>query len=257
MRESELEYSQAVNRCQPTTRAVVDDWRARAANWLWPSMCVLCGAAGQPDVGLCIACESDLPFNPHACVCCANPLAATVRAPYICGACLRRRPHFHAAYAPFRYGYPIDRLIHGLKYRREAACGRVLGGLLARRLLLRSTPPPQLIIPIPLSTRRYRERGFNQAIELARPIRAALGIPVRTDLLVRQRDTKEQTGLRQKERRRNVRGAFAVAADPGARHIAILDDVITTGSTANELAKVLRRAGATKVEVWAIARTSD
>ncbi|MGH8179321.1 MAG: ComF family protein [Steroidobacter sp.] len=252
-----MQYSQATADCQPTRGIEVDDWRTRAARLLWPTTCVLCRGAGQDGLDLCAACEADLPFNPIACARCANPLAADFAPVQLCGACLQRPPHFHASYAPLRYGYPVDHLIQGLKYRREATCGRVLGCLLARRLLLRlPDPPPQLIIPTPLSMRRYRERGFNQASELARPIQAVLGIPVRADLVVRARDTQEQTGLKQKERRSNIRGAFAMCKALPARRVAILDDVITTGSTANELAKVLRRAGATRVEVWAVARAT-
>jgi ComF family protein len=173
----------------------------------------------------------------------------------VCGACLRRPPFFHAACAPFRYDYPVDWLIHGLKYRREGPCGRVLGELLARRLSQRlRSALPQAIIPMPLSASRYRQRGFNQAYELARALRPALDVDVRADLVVRLRDTKEQAGLKQKDRRRNVRGAFVLQQPLPARHLAILDDVITTGSTANEVAKVLLRGGATKIEVWAVAR---
>jgi len=218
-------------------------------------VCILCRRVGQFGLDLCAACALDLPTNGIACARCAIPLTVDADASWICGACLRRRPAFHAAFVPFRYGYPLDWLIHGLKYRREAACGRVLGALLAQRLLARPAGSfPELIIPTPLSTRRYRERGFNQAIELARPISAAVGAPWRADLVVRQRDTREQSGLGRKERRRNVRGAFALRRPLPARHVAILDDVVTTGCTAHELARVLRRGGATTIEVWAVAR---
>lgn len=250
-----MEYSQAVNYCQPTTPPSVDGWRRDLLNRLWPSTCVLCRGAGQREIDLCSQCEADLVLNTQACARCAAPLAA--EASVVCGGCLRRAPHFHASTAPLRYAYPTDRLIQGLKYHKRGSYGRLLGVLLARRLQMRPAMSlPQLIIPTPLSLRRYRMRGFNQAIELARPLRAALCIPVRPDLVVRTRDTPEQTGLKQRERRRNVRGAFAMAGPLPAHHVAILDDVITTGSTANELAKVLRRAGARRVEVWAAARTS-
>lgn len=114
---------------------------------------------------------------------------------------------------------------------------------------------PRIVIPTPLAHRRYRERGFNQSREIALPIARAFGLELRSDLMVRQRDTGEQAGLAQSERRRNVRNAFAVVKPLPAAHIAILDDVVTTGSTAGEMAKVLRRAGAERVEVWAVARS--
>jgi ComF family protein len=218
-------------------------------------VCILCRGAGQPGLDLCAACALDLPANDVACSRCAIPLTASANAAYVCGACLRRRPAFHAAFVPFRYDYPLDWLIHGLKYRREAASGRILGALLARRLLAQPARSfPELIIPTPLSIRRYRERGFNQAIELARPVSAAIGAPWRADLVVRHRETREQSGLGRRERRRNVRGAFALCKPLPARHVAILDDVVTTGSTAHELARVLRRGGATRIELWGVAR---
>lgn len=113
---------------------------------------------------------------------------------------------------------------------------------------------PHLIIPVPLTARRYRERGYNQASELALPIRRMTGMPVRNDLVRRTRETREQTALNRKARRQNLRGAFEVVGQLPAPHVAILDDVVTTGSTVDELAKVLRRAGAQQIEVWAVAR---
>lgn len=184
------------------------------------------------------------------------PLASADSAIMICGQCLRRAPHFHACVAPFRYDYPLDRLIQGLKYRGQMAYGRVLGRLLANHLLARPRSDlPQLLIPTPLAPRRYRARGFNQSHEIALPLARALQIDLRGDLLIRQRETGEQAGLKQAERRRNVRHAFALVKPLSADQVAILDDVITTGSTANEMAKVLRRAGAKRVEAWALARS--
>ena len=122
-------------------------------------------------------------------------------------------------------------------------------------LLARGTPLPEAIIPVPLALRRYRQRGYNQASELALPIRRVTGVAVRSDIAIRQRETSEQAGLDRKARRRNLTGAFAAVAPLHARHVAILDDVVTTGSTVRELAEVLRRAGVEQIEVWAIART--
>jgi ComF family protein len=173
----------------------------------------------------------------------------------VCGACLRNPPPFASSFVPFRYAYPLDHLVQGLKFRNELACGRVLGQLFASCLLARGAALPQAIVPVPLAPRRYRQRGYNQASELALSIRRVTGLRVTSDVAVRQRETAEQAGLDRKARRRNVTGAFAVSAPLHARHIAILDDVVTTGSTVRELAEVLRRAGAEQIEVWAIART--
>ena len=186
---------------------------------------------------------------------CAEPLPGASGAPRICGACLADPPPFDSSFVPFRYAYPLDHLVQGLKFRNELACGRVLGELFARCLVARGAPLPEVIVPVPLALRRYRQRGYNQASELALSIRRITGAAVRSDIAVRQRETAEQAGLDRKARRRNVTGAFAIAAPLQARHVAILDDVVTTGSTVRELAKVLRCSGVERLEVWAIART--
>jgi ComF family protein len=156
---------------------------------------------------------------------------------------------------PFRYAYPIDHLIQAFKYGGQAHCGRVLGGLLARHLhSSREGSWPQLVLPVPLATQRYRQRGFNQAIELASALRSIEGMVVRADVIARTRETLEQASLDRKARRRNVRHAFELTQPMYARHVAIVDDVVTTGSTASEIARLLRRAGAQRVEIWAIAR---
>jgi len=171
-----------------------------------------------------------------------------------CGSCLTRAPPFARAVAPFRYAYPLDYLIRRFKYHGALAHGRVLGTLLAQRLPQDGSAWPALIVPMPLHRARHRERGFNQAAELARPVGAMLGIRVDPGLCMRQRATEDQTLLSASERRRNVRGAFALTRTPDVEHVAIVDDVLTTLSTAAELARTLRRAGVATVEVWAIAR---
>jgi ComF family protein len=235
----------------------VDVWLSRLRGMLWPPTCVLCGgAAGDRVLDLCAACEADLPRNAVACVICAEPLSGEPGRFLVCGACLHRKPRFDATFCPFRYAYPLDHLVRGIKYHRAVAQGRVLSELLAARLrtMRPDVPPPDILLPVPLAARRYRERGYNQAIELARRVEKRLRIPMCTDLVVRSRETREQAALDKRERRRNIRGAFAVIRNLPARHIAIVDDVVTTGSTVNELARVLKQAGAQRVEVWAVAR---
>ena len=204
---------------------------------------------------LCGDCAADLARNEPACTVCAEPLPGASSEMRVCGTCLRDPPPFTSSFVPFRYAYPLDHLVQGLKFRNELACGRVLGQLFAGCLLARGTPLPDAIIPVPLALRRYRQRGYNQASELALPIRRVTGVAVRSDLAIRQRETAEQAGLDRKARRRNLTGAFAAVAPLHALHVAILDDVVTTGSTVRELADVLRRAGAEQIEIWAIART--
>lgn len=222
---------------------------------LLPPSCVLCGAEGQPpDFDLCSGCESDLPRNASACPRCGEPLAGIGEASLLCGACLRRPPRYHASVCAYRYAYPVDHLVRALKYDGAIVLARVLGELLVRSLQAeREAPWPDCIVPMPLHPERFNARGYNQSIELGRLLEARLGIPLCTDLVSRIRATREQAALSRKERRKNVRGAFAVAGKLRTKRIAILDDVVTTGSTVSEVARVLRRAGAVHLEVWAIA----
>jgi ComF family protein len=222
---------------------------------LWPARCILCCGACNDSIDLCRDCAADLPRNDPACAVCAEPLAATDAAVRACGECLRAPPAFTSGFVPFRYAYPLDHLVRGLKFRGELACGRALGHLFSRCLLARNEPLPETIVPVPLASRRYRERGYNQVSELALAIRAATRVSVTTDVVIRQRETVEQAGLDRGARSRNVKDAFVAIAPLRARRVAILDDVITTGSTVRELACVLRRAGAEQIVVWAIART--
>jgi len=225
-----------------------------------PPTCIVCGddvrLKGARAIDLCAACNGDLAPNSHACAVCAEPLPPSVPDNSICGVCLQKRPRYHASLCAFRYTYPIDHLVRAFKFHGRLAYGRVLGELLSVALSNAHRDAwPALLIPVPLADARFRERGFNQAIELGRIVAARLRIPLRPDLVLRTRMTREQTGLDSKARRKNLRGAFAVGSPLPAKHVAIIDDVVTTGSTANELARVLRRAGAKRIEVWAVART--
>lgn len=235
--------------------SLVDAWSTRVQALLLPPVCVLCRGTGQrPLLDICADCEADLPVSTRVCRVCAQPLGdGSAQAP--CGACLRRPPRFDAAYCAFRYAYPVDHLVQALKFHGAVAHGRVLGELLARGLQrTRTEVLPQVLVPVPLGRKRFRERGYNQAVELGRYVEKRLRIPMRADIAVRVRETHEQAALDARERHGNIRGAFEVARRLPATHVAIVDDVITTGSTVSELARVLKRAGAERVEVWAVAR---
>ena len=233
-------------------------WMLGALKWteltLFPPTCVLCADPGQSmRLDLCAGCAGDLPLNECACPQCGEPLPASAAAKR-CGECLRRPPRFQVAHCAYRYDFPVDHLVRGLKYSGRMPYARVLGDLLAQQLRRRTTTAPQCIVPVPLAEQRFRERGFNQAIEIGRELESKLAIPLRCDVVARIRDTREQAGLDRKGRRKNVRNAFKVLRPLDLQRIAILDDVVTTGSTVNELARVLRKAGAEHIEVWAVAR---
>lgn len=200
---------------------------------------------------LCEACANSLPRNHPACPRCALPLAFDSAEP--CGECLKRPPAFDRSFALFHYEEPARHLITTLKFHARYPCARLLGDLLADALADREDPPG-LIMPVPLHSSRYRERGYNQTLEIARTLSRRLHIPVDYQSCIRARLTLPQTQLKAKERRRNVKKAFALARPIEADHVAILDDVITTGATVNELAKLLRKAGVGRIDVWACAR---
>lgn len=224
---------------------------------LWPYCCVLCGRQCIPQGrDLCADCEHDLPRNLQPCEICAEPLPST-GAGLICGACLTQPPHFDACFAPYLYAYPLDRMIRGLKYGGQIFQGRVLGELFAQHALERaSCDRPQLLLPVPLGRDRFRKRGYNQAAVLAEPIARRARLMLRNDVLVRTRETLEQAGLDRQARQRNLARAFALRRPLHAEHVALFDDVLTTGSTTRELARVLKRAGAKRVDVWCIARAA-
>lgn len=232
-------------------RVTVDGIAGGLIRLALPPRCLLCGAAGAPDRDLCAGCVGDLLPNHPSCPRCALPLAVAAPA---CGECLASEPPFAAAWAPFRYAHPLDLLEARFKFHADLAAGRVLASLMVERIAVDGPDRPQLLIPVPLHRARLGQRGYNQALELARPLARATGIPLRHDLLRRVRATPAQTGLDAKARRANLRDAFAVAAADLPDHVALFDDVMTTGATLREAARVLRRAGVRRVDAWALAR---
>lgn len=224
---------------------------------LFPGRCVLCGDNSGRERDLCRGCERALPRIHIACKLCALPMPT----PGICGECQQTPPEFARARVPFFYQPPVDTLVQRLKYSGDLASGRVLAQLLLDYLPTRELPsqpwvPPTVLIPVPLHSRRLLSRGFNQTLELARVIARELGIPCETGAVRRTINTAPQQNLSRRARRRNMRNAFSVSGNFNGQRIAIIDDVITTGSTANTLARACLSAGAREVEVWAIARTA-
>lgn len=211
--------------------------------------CLLCGVRAQ-GAPLCPACLGELPRLPASrCPLCALPTPSGE----VCGACLKRPPAFDRCRAVLVYAHPTDVLIQRLKYGGELA----LTGFLADQLMreIDTAGLPDLILPMPLHPRRLGERGFNQAVEIGRRLSARLNVPLAINACQRVRDTPAQAGLDLAERRRNLRGAFACAGALKGRHIALLDDVMTSAASLNELARAGRVAGATRIEAWVVART--
>jgi ComF family protein len=211
---------------------------------LFGGACFLCRGAAAGV--LCAACDADLPrLAPPRCPRCA--LGSPRGEP--CGRCLAEAPRYDATVAALAYEFPADALVHALKFRGELALAGVLGNLL---LSLISPHEVDCVIPVPLSAARLRQRGYNQAAEIARslsPNRMEL------NLCVRERDTPPQMELPFGARQRNVRGAFRCTRALDGESVAVVDDVMTTGATLDEIARTLKAAGARRVVNWVVART--
>ncbi|MCC6916297.1 phosphoribosyltransferase family protein [Nitrosomonas sp.] len=209
--------------------------------------CVLCLAPGHQAI--CHACLQDLPGLPPAhCPSCLLPTPSSE----ICGTCLRNPPAWNHIRAALRYTFPVDALVQALKYRADLPLAPVLANLLLTRL--QGDSLPDYIIPVPLHPDRLRERGFNQALEISRYLSKQTGCRLLPAACIRTRRTPSQTELPLKKRLQNVRNAFSCGRDFSGKRVAIVDDVMTSGSTLNELAGVIRRQGAAEVYAWAVAR---
>jgi ComF family protein len=213
-----------------------------------PPVCLLCGAEAARQ--LCAACRAELPWHSRPqCPRCA----ISTHDGQVCGACLKHPPAFDRSHAALAYAFPLDRLIPRLKYHGQLAIAPTLGACLAEAVA--SAPRPDRLIAMPLHARRIRERGFNHAAEIAREVAKQLRLPLDTGSCRRIRDTPPQMGLKHDARRRNVRGAFACSDDVRGLRIALVDDVMTTGTSLDELASTLKLAGAREVSCWVVART--
>ena len=215
-----------------------------------PQRCALCACAAG-DACLCVACLDAIATRAAACPRCALPSPGGET----CGRCLVHPPAWDAAVAAGDYAFPLDRLVHRLKHGADLPLASALGERLASAVAAAGAGSRvDALVPMPLAAARQRERGYNQAREIARALARAPGLPLRGGL-DRSRHAAPQAALPRRERVRNVRGAFALSdAFAGAR-IALVDDVMTTGATAAAAAATLRRGGAARVEVWVVART--
>lgn len=220
---------------------------------LLPRDCLLCSAASNNAV-LCPDCNDHLPrLTTQRCPQCAMPTPGAE----VCGACMKHVPYFDATTAIWQYDFPIDRLIQSLKYSRRLASADFFGvelALLAARPTTLLASSPDFILPVPLSAQRLKQRGFNQSIEIARPLAQQLGIPLELKNIHRHRDTTPQTSLPWKERAKNIRHAFECRIDLTGKTVLVVDDVMTTGTTLNELARTLKAHGAVRVENCVLAR---
>ena len=230
----------------------VDGCRPAPLPWMFPLRCLVCGERGAAGRDLCHACHVALPWQGPACRRCALPLPQTG----VCGHCLQHPPPLEETHAAFDYAFPLDRLLPRLKFHGDFAAGRVLAQCMAERFA--SLPRPQMLIPIPLHRARLRQRGYDQSLELARLLASSLGLLLGHDILFRYKATQAQSRLDADARQRNLHGAFRIASGRYGlpSHVALVDDVMTTGATLYAAAQALRNAGVARVDAWVCARVA-
>ncbi len=233
---------------------------------LWPSVCTICAHSGYKQLDLCPSCQSQLPYlnvdsAPGSianrfmtlCLACGQPLPAGYSC---CQYCVNKSSRYAQLVVPFRYAFPVDKMIGRLKYGGKLELGRLLGELLAEEVLRQAVDRPCALIPMPMHPDRYRKRGYNQSEEIARWCGHRLGLPMQGQWVQRLADTPPLAGLGRGARELEIRGAFIADNAVRDQHVAIIDDVLTTGASSAELARELYDTGAKQVSLWAVARTA-
>ncbi|MDH5301559.1 MAG: ComF family protein [Gammaproteobacteria bacterium] len=211
--------------------------------------CQLCQSSTPFSAGVCAPCWQDLPLLGHACQACAMPLSDDS---LTCGQCQQSPPLFDRTLALFVYAPPVDHLIKGVKFGDQLHLLPQFAAMLADKVA--EHPLPECILPVPLHPTRLRQRGFNQALAIAQPVAKTLGVPLDFHSLRRVRDTPQQTRLDALERQNNLKDAFDLRQPFDAKHVALVDDIMTTGNTVHEISKLLRKNGVEQIDVWLIAR---
>jgi len=250
---------------------MVDHWLKNTLNLCLPQACLLCGGttSQQHALALCDSCIAELPVLGETCQRCANPLETQLerlgnylKHPALlqtrqCGQCIRKQPYFDHSIAFFPYIAPFNHFVQAAKFKGKFAIARMLGELMAQQLsnsINIIEDQPDGLLPVPLHFSRQRERGYNQSLEISIPISKRLQIPILTDIASRITATPPQTSLSLKQRKQNLCNAFNINMDVTDQHIAIIDDVMTSGATVNALAKKLKQAGAKQVSIWCFSR---
>jgi len=228
------------------------------SNSVFAPRCLVCDQACQSHYDLCKACTAALPWLGSACVRCAQPLAQIEGRQTVCGACQHSHSPLQRAKAAFVYADPINALLRRFKFHQDLAAGRLLAQLMASVMgnFMQSLHPvdrPQALLPVPLHVWRLRQRGYDQALELAKPLARYLNLPLIHGLR-RIRNTQAQSQLHAAARKRNVRHAFTARIRPLPAHVLLIDDVMTTGATLHAAAYALRKAGVQRIDAWVCAR---
>lgn len=218
-------------------------------NFFFKQNCILCAATTDYDHCLCDDCLASLPEPPKLCC----PQCGLTSQGEVCGNCLKNNPSYDYTHALFSYAFPVDALLQHYKYNNALYLSQTFGQLLAQKIIDFDI---DTIVPMPLHSIRLKERGFNQSLEIAKLVARQFSMHVDIVSCQRVKNTPPQASLILKERTKNMKGAFECSADFTGKHIALIDDVMTTGASLDELAKTLKRAGAAKVSCYVLARTA-
>lgn len=228
----------------------------KLGKFLYPDVCLHCNDKGEYGLDLCRRCYENLPWITHACMRCASPLPNASAA--VCGFCSNRDLYFDRALAPLLFDQFVRDAVYQFKFNGKFNYGILLARLLERHIRKQDLVAPDVLVPVPLHRRRLRKRGFNQALQIARVLNKSVNSSISFKDIRRVRETRAQMELPATERYMNVRGAFALQTSKPlfkGKRVAIIDDVMTTGNTMNELARCLKEAGAEQVYAWCVART--
>jgi len=217
------------------------------------STCILCHSSTHSTLCLCSHCLNDFPLMTHSCPQCGNALSTKTSG--LCGSCQKHPPSVDKTFSLFHYKTPVDHLIKQLKFNHSIIPADLFGKLMAKAIAQQNITLPDALIPIPLHSNRIRERGFNQAIEIARPLAKAFKIPLINNRVIRSKHTRPQTDCSAKERSNNLKNSFNCITPLPYQRVAIIDDVISTGTTINEVAKILKQQGVKEVYAWSCAHS--
>jgi ComF family protein len=224
--------------------------------WIFPATCCLCSLSAPVGREFCSVCQGLLPWVEDRCYRCGLCLETGEEAIY-CNRCRTNPKAFDRLCALFSYDPPVPRMIFKLKYSGKLNYGKILGGLLADKIekeWYKNQALPEAIIPVPLHRKRLRKRGFNQAVEIALPIKKRLRIPILYHYFLRIKDTVPQSALSKYYRFNNLKSVFRVTEKLPYQHVAIIDDVVTTGNTVSALCELLKEKGVMQIDIWCVAR---
>ena len=230
---------------------IMNNWLNKIQSILYPYTCFLCNQPGNNELDLCDRCYAG--FSPLSICCNICGISMKTKVSHVCGRCLASPPHYDKITTLFDYQEDIKQLVLPLKFNAKVSAARTIGKLMANHF---SNHPdmPDALLAVPLHKKRLRKRGFNQSELIAKHLQRQLNIHLLQQFCTRTRNTISQTSLKATERRKNLKNAFHCDNHQSINSIAVIDDVVTTGSTANEIAKTLKKSGVKRVEIWAFAR---